>query len=621
MPGFAAVCALAGSGAAAQEPFGVRRTSSQQTQEGEMGEGPVTVRARYSKARRYAAIAAATVVGAGLAVGTTVAGANAAPSTVPQTQTSAASSWTYTSGTATPIKHVVVIFDENVSFDHYFGTYPYATNTDGSTFHAKPGTPTVNGLYTSITSSGPTGPLLTDNPNVDNGVRYNPTRLTHSQALTCDQDHAYTPEQEAVNGGKMDKFIQFTNTPTCTGTPTTPYGAPGLVMDYYDGNTVTGLWNYAQNYALSDNNFDTMFGPSTPGALNLISGQTGYSYVVQPTTTGPTTTKITTPIPGTVSALNSAGLGSIYGDLDPAYDDCSDNSHTLSSGTTTLSPLGVATGQNIGDLLNARHITWGWFQGGFAPTGTNKAGFAVCGSSHNNIGGNTVADYSPHHEPFQYYKSTANPKHLPPSSEAMVGRTDQANHQYDLSWFAKTVEDGNMPAVSFLKAAAYQDGHPGYSDPLDEQTFLVNTINQIERSKYWKSTAIVVTWDDSDGWYDHQVMPVVNGSNTTADTAFCSTVPIRLGTYPNRCGLGQRLPMLVISPWTRQNYVSHNLTNTASVVRFIEDNWLFGRRIGGGSYDAVSGSLYAKGGLLNFRTRPNFRPVILDPTTGEVVSG
>src|SRR5580693_1573913 len=155
MPGFAPVCALAGSGAAAQEPFGVRRTSSQQTQEGEMGEGPVTVRARYSKARRYAAIAAATVVGAGLAVGTTVAGANAAPSTVSQTQTSAASSWTYTSGTATPIKHLVVIFQENISFDHYFGTYPYAANTDGTTFQAKKATKPVNGLYKKITKSGP----------------------------------------------------------------------------------------------------------------------------------------------------------------------------------------------------------------------------------------------------------------------------------------------------------------------------------------------------------------------------------------------------------------------------------------------------------------------------------
>ena len=173
-----------------------------------------------------------------------------------------------------------MIFHENVSFDHYFGTYPYAANTDGSTFHAKPGTPTVNGLYSKITPSGPVGPLLTSNPNSNN-----PTRLTHSQALTCDQDHAYTPEQEAVDGGKMDKFVQFTETATCTGTPTTPYGAPGLVMDYYDGNTVTGLWNYAQNYAMSDNNYDTNFGPSTPGALNVISGNAGCSYAVSPTDT------------------------------------------------------------------------------------------------------------------------------------------------------------------------------------------------------------------------------------------------------------------------------------------------------------------------------------------------
>ena len=230
-----------------------------------MGEGPATVRARGRKARRYAAIAAAAVMSSGLAVGATVTGANAAPKAV---TASPAGSWTFRpGGTATPIKHLVVIFDENVSFDHYFGTYPFAANTDGSTFHAKRGTPTVNGLYSKITPSGPVGPLLTSNPNL-----FNPTRLTHSQALTCDQDHGYTPEQKAVNGGKMDMFVQNTNTPACTGTPTTPYGAPGLVMDYYDGNTVTGLWNYAQNYAMSDNNYDTTFGPSTPGALNLDLG-------------------------------------------------------------------------------------------------------------------------------------------------------------------------------------------------------------------------------------------------------------------------------------------------------------------------------------------------------------
>jgi len=572
-----------------------------------MGERPATVHARHKKARYYAAIGTVAVLGAGVAIGTTVTGASAAPNTVGSVavpKATGASNWTITPPTATPIKHVVVIFDENVSFDHYFGTYPYAANTDGSTFHAKRGTPTVNGLYAKITPSGPVGPLLSNNPNL-----YNPTRLTHSQALTCDQDHAYTPEQEAVNNGKMDKFVQFTETSSCTGSPTTPYGKPGLVMDYYDGNTVTGLWNYAQNYALSDNNFDTVFGPSTPGALNLISGQSGGSYAVSPSTGA------VVPDPGTVSSLNSSGLGTIYGDLDPAYDDCSDSSHT------TTSPVGVATGKNIGDLLNARGITWGWFQGGFAPTGTNSAGYAVCGASHQNIGGNTVADYSPHHEPFQYYKSTANPKHLPPSSEAAIGHTDQANHQYDLSEFYTSVKDGNMPAVSFLKAAEYQDGHPGYSDPLDEQTFLVNTINQIERSRYWKSTAIVITWDDSDGWYDHQVMPIVNGSDTAADTPFCSSVPTTLDSWTTRCGFGQRLPMLVISPWTRTNYVSHNLTDTSSITRFIEDNWLHGQRIGDGSYDAISGSLAGPTGLLDFFTAPHFRPVILNPTTGEVVSG
>jgi phospholipase C len=563
-----------------------------------MGEGPAMVRARGRKARRYAAVTAATVMSAGLAVGATVTSANAAPKATPA---SPAGSVTFRpGGTATPIKHLVVIFDENVSFDHYFGTYPFAANTDGSTFHAKPGTPTVNGLYTKITSSGPVGPLLTNNPNSNN-----PTRLTHSQALTCDQNHGYTAEQQAVNGGKMDKFVQFTETATCS---PPNYGAPGLVMDYYDGNTVTGLWNYAQHYAMSDNNYDTTFGPSTPGALNLVSGQTGGSYAVNPITGVPEASTA-------VSPPNSAGLGTVFGDPDPAFDACSDASHT------STNPVAVTTGKNVGDLLNAKGVTWGWFQGGFAPTGTNSAGYAVCGSAHKNIGGATITDYSPHHEPFQYYKSTANPKHLPPSSEAAIGRTDQANHQYDLSNFYTTLSAGNMPAVSFLKASEYQDGHPGYSDPLDEQTFLVNTINQIEQSKFWKSTAIVVTYDDSDGWYDHQPPVIVNGSNTSLDAAICTSAPMTLGSFPDRCGFSQRLPMLVISPWTRKNYVSGKLTNTSSITAFIENNWLGGKQIGGGSYDAISGLLDGPTGLLDFFTAPHFRPVILNPTTGEVVSG
>jgi phospholipase C len=222
-----------------------------------MGEGPgigsVKRRRDRRRIRIYTAIAAAAVLGTSAVVGVTVASASTSgftPGSVPVPATAAASSYRLVAPTSTPIKHVVVLFDENESFDHYFGTYPNAANTDGSTFHAKPGTPKVNGL---------TPTLLTHNPS---GVE--PQRLSHSEALTCDQNHSYLPEQKADDLGKMDMFEQNTASDTCTGQPI-EFGEPGLVMDYYDGNTVTALWNYAQNYAMSDNNYDTNFGPSTPG--------------------------------------------------------------------------------------------------------------------------------------------------------------------------------------------------------------------------------------------------------------------------------------------------------------------------------------------------------------------
>jgi phospholipase C len=461
------------------------------------------------------------------------------------------------------IQHVVVIFQENVSFDHYFGTYPNAANPAGEpSFTARPGTPTVNGLSDA---------LLTDNPNFAN-----PQRLDRSQAVTCDMDHSYHDEQLAVDNGLMDKFM-LTAGGGCAD--------KSIVMDYYDGNTVTALWNYAQHFAMSDNSFGTNYGPSTVGALNLISGQTHGA-------TAPN-------IPGNVDN------GTVIGDPRPlaSLDDCT---------IATAAKTGM-TGTNVGDLLNARGVTWGWFQGGFAPSSVVN-GTAVCASKHQNIAGATVTDYIPHHEPFQYYTSTANPHHLPPSSTAMIGQTDQANHQYDLSDFWTAVNAGNMPAVSFLKAAAYQDGHAGYSDPLDEQTFLVNTINQLEHSGYWESTAVVIAYDDSDGWYDHVLAPVVSQSNTPDDalsgTGTCGTA--RAGAYEDRCGYGVRQPLLVISPFAKHNFVDHSVTDQSSILRFIEDNWNLGR-IGNQSFDALAGSL---DGMLTTGDQGGSK-LFLDPTTGE----
>ena len=473
--------------------------------------------------------------------------------------------------TTTPIKHLVVIFQENVSFDHYFATYPVAANPAGEpAFHARSSTPSVNGLDDF---------LLNHNLN-----SANPTRIDRSQPLTCDQDHAYGAEQQAFDSGLMDKFVQFTDVESCAAPDVS---LPGLVMDYYDGNTVTALWNYAQNFALSDNSYGTTFGPSTPGALNLIAGQTHGA---------------------SASASFNVANGTVIGDPNPALDDCS----SPSTNNITMS------GQNIGDLLNAKGISWGWFQGGFRPTGVSSGGAAVCGAKTANVGGALIADYSPHHQPFMYYASTANPHHLVPSSTAAIGTSsDQANHQYDLQDFWAAAKAGNLPAVSFLKAKEAQDGHAGYSDPLDEQQFLADTINALERLPTWSSTAVIIAYDDSDGWYDHVLGPIVSQSADAANDALdggglCGTNST--GLYQDRCGFGPRLPLLVISPWAKQNFVDHSATSQSSILRFIEDNWQTGQ-IGDDSFDAKSGSL---GNMFDFsRHGEEPRVLFLDPSTGE----
>ncbi|GAB3581782.1 phospholipase C [Calidifontibacter terrae] len=468
---------------------------------------------------------------------------------------------------ATPIKHVVVIFGENVSYDHYFGTYPKAANTDGTTFTAAHNTPRNDNLVTSG--------ALTHNPNL-----YAPSRLSPSQAMTCDQNHAYGPEQSAVDSGKMDKFVQSVSVDSCTGL----YGAPGLAMKYYDGNTVTGLWNYAQHYAMSDNSWDATFGPSTPGALNLISGQT-HGFKEYDSKTGQ---QVATPGSYVLASPNAQGVGTVINDPDPVYDDCSDKNHTSSN------TLAGGDGKNVGDLMNAKGVTWGWFQGGFKPTtaagGTTT--YAQCGAAHTNVGGASVVDYSPHHNPFAYYQSTSNPHHLPPTSVSKIGQTDQANHQYDMSDFDTALQNGVMPQVSFLKAPEYQDGHAAYSDPIDEQHFIVNEINAIQKSKFWKDTAIVVAYDDSDGWYDHVAPKITNGStDAVADKATCTTASApALGGYQDRCGPSQRLPLVVVSPYAKTNFISHTKTTQPSILKFVEDNWGLGR-IGDSSFDASAGSL------------------------------
>lgn len=466
--------------------------------------------------------------------------------------------------TTTPIKHLVVLFQENVPFDRYFGTYPRALNPPGEpAFTAKPDTPTVNGL---------TEALLTANPN-----RANPRRLDRSQPNVCGSNHGYTAEQRAADHGLLDQFVESTGShdPGCDGT---------LGLDYFDGNTVTALWHYAQSFAMSDNSFGTTFGPSHIGVLNLVSGQTHGAIPTQ--------------------ATDRVLGGTMIGNVEPTFDDC------------PVSALSVEmTGKNIGDLLNARRVPWGFFSDGFRPTSRLADGTAVCDKPATNRYGLTDTVYDSGNEGFQYYRSTANPHHLPPSSVEAIGHDDAANHQYDLEDFWAAAKGGNLPAVSFLKAGGYQQGGGEDSDPLDEQNFVVDLVSGLERLPTWKDTAVIIMYDDSDGSYDHVMPPVVNTSQSSADAlsgeGVCGTRPPRLGGYQGRCGYGPRLPFLVISPWSRVNFVDHTLTDQSSVVRFIEDNWRLGR-IGDGSFDELAGPIT---NMFDFRSR-HAHKLFLDRETG-----
>jgi phospholipase C len=356
------------------------------------------------------------------------------------------------------------------------------------------------------------------------------------------------------------------------------------------------------------------------------------------------------------------------------------------------------SGTNIGDELNSAGVSWGWFQGGFRPTTSfadaaaatghagqptasftpdefKNGGFAssvphasnqgVCNAVHPVGAGLPAAlgtgtgqygykdDYIPHHEPFEYYASTANPHHLtlptrpdgtvPVAALKTIGTDtqhyiagrpafDTPNHQYDTSDFDQLVAGigtgdvppSALPAVSFLKAPGYQDGHGAYSDPIDEQQFVVNEINALQKTPDWKSTAVVISYDDSDGWYDHAYSGVTNPSTSVADaltaSGACGTGTSVVGQQ-GRCGYGPRLPLVVISPWAKHNAVDHTLTDQSSLPRFVEDNWRLTRIPG--SLDARAGSLdnlfdfaAKRGHGYAYGNAPNSAAFVLDPRTG-----
>jgi len=423
-------------------------------------------------------------------------------------------------GTHSPIKHTIILYQENISFDHYFGTFGHGSN----------GIP-AGATLSHTGASGTYGP-------------YAPTQLSGAtQSRTCDVDHGYADMVKMANHGAMDQFLQFGNNKTVTNpssssastcpkfeiaAPAPGAGLQALANGYYTGTAgdanapLQNYWRLASQYTLADNFFQGVYGPSTPGAEWLV-----------------------------------AATNNTPGDPNPIGDVCDDY-------PASINPQNIP---NLGEEASAAGTSWAWFQGGFGscspanPTGTG---------------------YSAHHDPFQYFTSTADLNH----TYAMVPTFDSPNanqHQRDLSLLydalSGTAVGGtvpSLPAISWVKAPQVDDGHPAYSGPALEDAFVGDLAARIQSSPYWKDTALFIAFDETGGWWDHVAPPDLGGPFAT----WVNGVPNLTGCqYPGipgaacgEAGLGPRMPVLVVSPFAQQGFVDHDLLNTASLDQWVEWN-------------------------------------------------
>ena len=408
---------------------------------------------------------------------------------------------------------------------------------------------------------------------------------------TADQNHAYTAEQQAYDGGKADLFPKYTGKATNGGAGA--FGTKGQVMGYFDGNTVTAMWNYAQHFAMSDNAYSDTYGPSTPGMLNLVSGQTN----------GMTDRRHEQEAVHARRRLllhqrrsgrpdddqrRRSGLRCLLGPERPGDDGGQEHRRSAQRRRGHLGRRSWAGSSSTRrtqrhDRLQAQHA----FDGrrrrcrGLHPAPCLVPVFRLDRQS------DTCAS--------EFIAAIGY------SLEADGKTHDPANHNYDLQDFYDAVKAGNFPSVSYIKLPAYQDGHAGYSDPLDEQAGTVALINFLQQQPDWENTAVIVTWDDSDGWYDHAFaaatsphsMPKPISLTAPANAARAralSGVERQAGERPLRARHAPAVPGRS-RPGPRQIMWVTTQISLASVVRFIEDNWLHGQRLGGGSFDAAAGSI------------------------------
>ena len=460
------------------------------------------------------------------------------------------------------IKYVFVLYQENRSFDSYFGTFPGANGLFSQSVTNTPGF-----TQTIVNTDGTTGTV--------SPFRIGPTQYA---ADTDDIDHSHTltvAKMDVQNGAAlMDKFAateELKYSPT--GNPSLQAKQMGeLSMAYEDCDTIPLLWAYADRFVLFDNIFESMTGPSTPGNLSIIGAQAGQTqWALHSTNTTATVPLMVDDDPfwGSPSDKSATPLPVNPGDY-PGYPVASNLTFATlplsmlqsTAGSVTASDLTASTDlvdvtDDVAFLskLTQPALAFGWYQEGFDKESTDTAGPVTANGSH--------ASYITHHNGPQYFGYVANTPALRAQLHGLGDfYTAVQNSTLPKSGGVFYVKGGYTntmgltpadPDATVQKNFLGDDDHPAYSDAQISEAMVAQTINAIAASPYWPQSAIIITWDDSEGDYDHVPPPIVNyGPDKT------------LNSY------GPRVPLILISPYVKLGYISSEQGSQASVVKFVD---------------------------------------------------
>ena len=441
------------------------------------------------------------------------------------------------------IDTIVVLYAENRSFDNLYGSFPGANglsqvtpaeymqrDRDGSVLKELPPVwdgVTAKGVVPAVTQAQtehlPNAPFAIDDPkgfNLPLGV------------TTRDLWHRFYQNQMQIAGGKNDRFVAYAD-------------AGALVMGHYAG-TKLPLWEVAKQYVLADNFFMGAFGGSFVNHFSLVcacaptypqADQSPANGLISAVEADGVTLKAAADSPksaleGIPKFVNDGNLSPDFyavNTMQPPYQPSAnkpapegDPAYANPAAPTALPPQ---TEQTIGDLLTGKGVTWAWYAGAWQATldGKNAA---------------PVPNFQYHHQPFNYFAAMA------------PGTAARAEHLKDGglggSEFLKAIDNGALPQVAFYKPQGNLNEHPGYTDVLGGDQHIADVIAHLQKSPQWARMAVIVTYDENGGFWDHVAPP-----------------------KGDRWGPGSRVPALIVSPLAKKGFVDHTLYDTTSILRLI----------------------------------------------------